>query len=415
MPCTPKRARLLLERKKAAVFKLYPFTIILNERENGENQPVELKIDPGSKTSGIALAVSGKGGIKVVAAFHLEHRGHAIKKRLEQRRGVRRGRRNRHTRHRKARFLNRKRPDGWLPPSLKSRVFNIETWARRFTKVIHVSRCAVETVRFDMQKMANPEILGTQYQQGELLGYEVREYLLEKWGRKCAYCDKEGVPLQVEHICPRSNGGSNRVSNLTLACEKCNIQKGVLDVRNFLKKDETRLQKILSKAKAPLKDAAAVNATRFATGNALKALGLPTTFWSGGRTKKNRVAQGYKKDHWIDAACVGESGAKVAMPLNLKCRILKATGHGERQVCLVSKHGFPRSQAASGKIFFGFKTGDIAQAHVVAGKKKGIYIGKVAVRATGSFNISTKNGVVQGLSFKTFRKLHSADGYSYPF
>jgi hypothetical protein len=83
----------------------------------------------------------------------------------------------------------------------------------------------------------------------------------------------------------------------------CNIDKGNKDIKEFLKRSRKRLKKIQAQAKAPLKDAAAVNATRYATGNALKSFGLPITFSSGGRTKFNRLKLGYKKDHWIDAAC----------------------------------------------------------------------------------------------------------------
>ena len=111
--------------------------------------------------------------------------------------------------------------------------------------------------------MENAEISGVQYQQGTLAGYELREYLLEKWGRKCTYCGKENIPLQIEHIVPRAKGGSNRVSNLCLACEKCNRAKGTKDIKDFLKKKPDLLKKILAQAKAPLRDAAAVNATRW--------------------------------------------------------------------------------------------------------------------------------------------------------
>ncbi|WP_197047582.1 HNH endonuclease, partial [Planktothrix serta] len=68
-----------------------------------------------------------------------------------------------------------------------------------------------------LQQLENPEISGIEYQQGELQGYEVRQYLLEKWSRKCAYCGVENVPLEVEHIHPKSQGGTDRISNLTVA------------------------------------------------------------------------------------------------------------------------------------------------------------------------------------------------------
>jgi 5-methylcytosine-specific restriction endonuclease McrA len=279
MPCTPKRARLLLERKKAAVFRLYPFTIILKDREDGATQPVELKTDPGSKTTGIALVAHGQTQNKVVLAINLQHRGNAIKSSLEKRRGVRRSRRNRHTRYRQARFNNRTRNQGWLAPSLMSRVYNVTTWGHRLAKFSPISSCAVETVRFDMQKMVNSEISSTEYQQGALFGYEVREYLLEKWGRQCVYCEKENVPLEVEHIQPKSKGGSNRVSNLTISCRGCNTKKGSGNIKDFLKKKSDLLAKILRIAKAPLRDAAAVNATRYATGSAVKSIANNFFFW----------------------------------------------------------------------------------------------------------------------------------------
>ena len=144
----------------------------------------------------------------------------------------------------------------------------------------------VETARFDTQKIMNPEISGIKYQQGTLQGYETREYLLEKWKRKCAYCDKAGVPLQIEHIHPKSKGGSDRISNLALACKKCNINKGDRNIRSFLAHDPARLARILAQAKRPLKDAAIMNAIRYAIGNALKLLGLPISFYTGGRTTK---------------------------------------------------------------------------------------------------------------------------------
>src|SRR5450432_3918365 len=100
--------------------------------------------------------------------------------------------------------------------------------------------------------MENPEIAGVAYQQGTLAGYETREYVLEKWGRKCVYCAKENVPLQIEHIVARARGGSDRVSNLTLACERCNRAKGTQEIGAFLKKKPEVLKRILAQAKAPL-------------------------------------------------------------------------------------------------------------------------------------------------------------------
>ncbi|WP_238985450.1 RNA-guided endonuclease IscB [Nitrosococcus halophilus] len=195
--------------------------------------------------------------------------------------------------------INRTRPKGWLPPPLRSRVENVSTWFSCLLDRAPITECHIETVRFDLQKIQNPEISGVEYQQGELQGYEVREYLLEKWGRKCAYCGKKDIPLEVEHSVPRFSGGSDRVSNLTLACTPCNQKKNNKTAAEF------GYPQIQSKANQPLKDAAAVNATRYAIGHAIQSVGLPTSFWSGGRTKRNRLSQGYSKDYWIDASCVG--------------------------------------------------------------------------------------------------------------
>ena len=198
------------------MFRRYPFTIMLSKAvSEPQVQGLRLKIDPGSKTTGFALVNDATG--EVVWAAELAHRGEAIKKALDKRRAVRRSRRQRKTRYRKQRFSNRRRRKGWLPPSLDSRVGNVLTWARRLLHLTPITAISMELVRFDTQLMQHPEIEGMEYQQGELAGYETREYLLEKWGRRCAYCKQANVPLEIEHLTPKARGGSNRISNLTLA------------------------------------------------------------------------------------------------------------------------------------------------------------------------------------------------------
>jgi 5-methylcytosine-specific restriction endonuclease McrA len=415
MPCHPARARKLLKKAKAAVYRRYPFTIIMTRRICGDLQPIEVKIDPGSRTTGIALVGHFDRGAEVIWAGNLNHRGGQIKKALNSRRAIRRSRRNRKTRYRPARFNNRRRPQGWLPPSLRSRVDNVKNWMLKLSRLAPLTQIAVETVRFDTQKMQKPEISGVEYQQGELAGYELREYLLEKWGRECAYCGAKNVPLEIEHIIARSKGGSDRVSNLTLACTPCNQEKGNKDIKEFLKRKPKRLKTILSQAqaKAPLKDAAAVNATRYATGNVLKSFGLPITFSSGGRTKFNRIKLGYKKDHWVDAACVGESGSHVVIPQPITPLIITAKGRGSRQKCRMNQYGFPRTGPKKHKRVKGFQTGDIVKAIVTKGKKIGTYVGRVAVRASGSFDIGSGEEKVGSISYKYCRLLQRADGYEY--
>ena len=214
MPCSGKRARLLLARGRARVHRVMPFVIRLTDRraEECEFQSLRLKLDPGSKVTGMALVREYDDGAAIVNLFELVHCGRQISEALAQRRAFRRRRRGANLRYRAPRFNNRTRNTGWLAPSLGHRVDTTMAWVTRLLCWAPVSALSMELVCFDMQAIKNPEISGAEYQQGELAGYEVREYLLEKWGRTCAYCDGNDVPLQIEHIVAKARGGSNRVS-----------------------------------------------------------------------------------------------------------------------------------------------------------------------------------------------------------
>ena len=432
-PCHPARARELMRDGKAAVFRRFPFTIILKRSvPTAQPQECQLKLDPGSKTTGIALVQ----GDKVVWGAELTHRGGLIKKKLEGRAGSRRLRRSR-LRYRKPSYRTkaqinnakrtyaRKRKDGWLAPSLQHRVDTTMTWVNRLMRYAPVGELTQELVRFDMQKMENPEISGVEYQCGELQGFEVKEYLLEKWGRKCAYCDKpkkkkDGspgapIPLEVEHIVPRKPrkgepAGTDRVSNLTLACVPCNEKKGNLPVEVFLKKDPDRLKKILAKAKAPLRDAAAVNSTRWALFRRLNDTGLPVTVGTGGQTKFNRKQLGWEKAHWLDAAAAGEVGdlqLATEAPLLITCK-----GQGGRQKGVVDKNGQPRrnkkgeAQIRPLKPIHGWRSGDIAKCEGV--------IGRISPRTFGSFEMrSPSRSKPFSRPMRLFTPIHRNDGYDY--
>lgn len=416
MPCRPAKARRLLRKGKAAVFRRFPFTIILKGREGGEVQDIAVKLDPGSKTTGLAVVADFKQrGPVVVFAANLEHKGHKISEALTSRRSLRRSRRNRHCRYRPPRFLNRRRKPGCLPPSLQARVDNTLSLVSKLRRLTPVQRLDLEAVRFDTQKLVNPEIEGIEYQQGELFGYELREYLLEKWKRCCAYCGKKDVPLEIEHLIARSLGGSNCVTNLTIACRSCNQKKGNKQLADFVK-DPVKLKRLSDLAKSKsLRNAAAVNASRMAIARSLEALGLPLDSWSGGRTKFNRVRQNYPKDHWIDAACVGITGEKVEIPDSLAPLLIKACGRGSRQMCRMDRYGFPRTSAKAARTVKTFRTGDLVSADVAKGKHLGHHSGRVAIRNSGYFNISKAKQVVQGISYRACRMLQRADGYNYEF
>lgn len=414
MPCSEKRARLLLDRGRARVHRVMPFVIRLIDcrAESCELQPLLVKLDPGSKNTGMALVRDTEDGIAVLNLFEIIHRGRQISEALTARRAMRRRRRG-NLRYRAPRFLNRgNKAKGWIAPSLQHRVDTTMAWVKRLQRWAPVVAISTELVRFDMQAMENPEISGVEYQQGTLDGYEVREYLLEKWGRKCAYCDVKDVPLQAEHIHAKTNGGSNRVSNLTLACQPCNQKKGSLDVRDFVK-DKARLARILAQTKRPLKDAAAVNTTRWALFNVLKSTGLPVEAGTGGRTKWNRTRMGIPKTHALDAVCVGAVSAITGW--KKPTLAIKAAGRGSYQRTRLDKFGFPRGYLTREKAIKGFQTGDLVVATITSGKKIGVHAGRVAVRRTGSFNIQTAQGVVQGISHKHCRLIQRNDGYGYFF
>ncbi len=400
-PCHPAKARRLLTEGKAAVLRRYPFTIILKrEVENPILKPLRLKIDPGSKITGLAIVNDVTGEVEFAA--EIQHRGQQIKKALDSRRSLRRGRRNRKLRYRAPRFLNRKRREGWLPPSLESRVDNVMTWVNRLSRVCPITAISQELVRFDAQMMQNPEINGVEYQQGELAGYEVREYLLEKFGRKCVYCGQDSIPLEIEHIVPRIKGGSNRVSNLTLACNSCNSAKGSLTAMEF---GYPEIQKM---AKMPLRDAASVNSARWALFGQLKDTGLELEVGTGGRTKFNRVTRGLAKSHWADAACVGASTPEALHVENVYPLLIKAMGHGKRQRCRTDRYGFTNRHAPRTKRFMGFQTGDIVKAIVPMGKNTGMHVGRIAIRFRPSFRLNEID-----VHPKYLIPIHQSDGYDY--
>ena len=382
MPCTERRARLLLDRGRAVVVRAYPFTIRLKSRVGGNTQPVRIKIDPGSKTTGMAVVRENGQKQHVLALIELAHRGRQISKSLEQR-----------------------------------RVDTTKSLLNRLRSLVPVVSISQELVRFDTQRMTNPEISGVEYQQSTLLGYEIREYLLEKWGRECAYCTDKDTPLQIEHIDPKANGGSNRISNLTLACRPCNQEKDRKSLVSFfatskrLKNHQARLDRILKQCKKPLRDASAVNSIRWALYQTLKQTGLSVEVGTGGRTKFNRCRLRMPKTHALDAACVGE--VEIVEGWDVPTLAVKATGRGSYKRTRLTKHGFPRGYLMRQKQVKGFQTGDMVRAVVPTGTKAGTWLGRVAVRKTGSFNIQTNSGAIQGISHRHCVLTQRADGYGY--
>lgn len=408
----PARARELQNKGKVSVFRVYPYVLILkNQVLNPLLHPCILKIDTGSKHTGFAI----QSGDTILFRMELEHRGETIKSDLSKRAGFRNGRRSRNTRYRKARF-DRKKPEGWLAPSIKHRLLTTETWIKRFMRYCPIETIEIEQVRFDTQKMLKPEIDGVEYQQGTLFGYEVREYLLEKWGRQCVYCGEDKIALEVEHIQPKSNGGTDRVSNLTLACHECNQQKGNQDIKDFLSGKPDLLKRILAEAKQPLKDAAAVNSTRFAIVKSAKKLCNSVKCWTGGRTKFNRCSQGLPKSHSIDAACVGESGEKIVIKTD-QALIIKCKGHGNRQARRANAQGFPAVKNAK-ETYKHITAGDIVKVDIKKDRKNikaGLYTARVKTPTKKGFEVLIDGFRVSVSTMKDVHFVHRNDGYGYEF
>ena len=286
MPTTSKRARLLLKEKKAKVVQRSPFTIQLNYATGETKQPITLGIDAGYSKIGFS-AVTDK---QELIAGEVTLRQNVSKKIIERRmyRTTRRGK----LWYRKPRFNNRisSKKKGWFAPSIQHKLDAHIRLIEKINKILPISETIIEIATFDTQKLQDPEIQGVEYQQGELQGYAVREYLLTKWGRKCAYCGKSGLPLEIEHIHPKIRGGSNRVSNLTLSCRKCNQKKGNRTAKEF------GFPKIAKQAKETLKAVAFMNTVRQKMVEELK---CHVTF--GFITKYHRIKLNLPKSHVNDA------------------------------------------------------------------------------------------------------------------
>ena len=294
MPTAPQKARKLLEEKKAKVVQRLPFTIQLQYATGETKQDIDLGIDSGYSFVGYSAMTEKQ---ELIAGELVLRKD--VSKNITEKRQYRRTRRNR-LRHRKPRFNNRvsRKKKGWLPPSLEHKIETHIRLIEKLEKILPISKIIIEIASFDAHKMKKPEISGIEYQQGTLQGYEIREYLLEKWGRKCAYCKKTGIRLEIEHIVPRSREGtSNRVYNLTISCRKCNQKKGNKTAEEF------GSPKIQIEAEKSLRATPFMNVVRTHLVKRLQednsSRVIETTY--GSITKHNRIKLGLEKSHSNDA------------------------------------------------------------------------------------------------------------------
>lgn len=401
-------ARILIRKKLAVIHKVYPFTIRLRDNSCGsQDRAYTAKVDPGSRHTGIAIVDDRD---QVVMLAELEHRGHIIKKNLDSRRMIRRNRRNRKTRYRPARFLNRTKPKGWLAPSIKSRADNVVNFIKKYKKLLNINKVMIENVSFDVAQMtSNTKLCGSGYQQGLLYQKELRNFIFSRSGGKCVYCGAKAT--EIDHVIPKAKGGTNSSYNLVASCRACNKKKSNKTLKEFgkiMNKDYSHL-----KPKRLPKDAAIVQIARNYMVKEITKLVSNTTTYDAWLTKYNRDSLGLPKQHYYDALSVGNVANYKF--LTDKILIISAKGRGSRQMCSMNKYGFPRTSAKASKSVNGFQTGDIVKAIVTKGSKQGEYLGKVAVRSSGYFDIQTKTKTIQGVGFEYCHIVQRSNGYSYDY
>ena len=289
MPCKSSKARRLLKQSKAKVVKLEPFTLQLLHGSSGYKQEITLGVDAGSKMIGLSATTENN----ELYSADIQLRNDVVDL-LSTRRQNRRTRRNR-LRYRKPRFLNRvkSKNKGWLAPSIENKIQTHLTVVRNVYKVLPVSKVIVEVASFDIQKIKNPSISGTDYQQGEQIDFwNIREYVLFRDGHQCH--GKKGCNnkiLNVHHIESRKVGGDSP-SNLITLCEECHndYHKGKLEL------NINRGQKF--------KDATFMGIMRWSFYNRLKELYPIVNLTYGYITKNTRISNSLPKEHRIDALCI---------------------------------------------------------------------------------------------------------------
>ena len=297
MPCKSRKARLLLKNKKAKILRYEPFTIQLLYGSSGYKQKVSLGIDAGSKHVG-ASATTKK---QELYASQTELRGGMIVKLLSDRRELRRSRRNRKTRYRKPRFLNRvhSKHKGWLSPSIENKINTHIRIIDDVYKLLPIYNIIIETASFDIQKLKNKDISGKEYQEGEQLGFSnVREYVLSRDNHTCQCCHgklKDNI-LQVHHIESRKTGG-NAPNNLITLCKTCHTKyhSGEISLQNKIHRG------------IRFKDATFMGIMRWTLYERLKKLYKNVSMTYGYITKYKRIKYNIEKSHVADAFCIANN------------------------------------------------------------------------------------------------------------
>jgi hypothetical protein len=235
MPCTQRKARLLLKEGKAKIYKYNPFTIKLKYATGESLQPCHIGIDTGFKHIGLAVTSNdkvlfkGKVELREYGEPQKDANGHnAFMTCVGKRKMMRRSRRNRKTRYRAPRFRNRKKPDGWLPPTTQAKLNSNFKWIDLLAELVPNPILHIEIAKFDVQKMMDPDIEGVGYQNGQTKGFwDVRYFVFARDNYTCQVCEgksKDSI-LRTHHIVYKSMGGTDRADNLITICNSCHTGK----------------------------------------------------------------------------------------------------------------------------------------------------------------------------------------------
>ena len=391
MPCSPAKARHLLRDGKAKVIRREPFTIQLLYGSSGYCQPVTLGVDAGSKHVGLS-----ESSVKQELYSSDVQLRNDIVALIATRRELRHRRRGNKTRYRPNRFSNRKKPEGWLVPSVKNKIDTHLKVVDNVCKILPIVKIIVETASFDVQKIKNPDISGVEYQRGEQYDFRnVREYILFRDGHKCQHCHgKSRDPiLNVHHIESRKTGG-DAPNNLITLCATCHAAYHDGKIKLKIKRDES------------FKDAAFMGIMRWAFFNRLKEiypdLEIKNTF--GYITKKTRIELGLKKEHHIDAYCI--AGNLTAARLEY-CFYQKQMRKHNRQIHkLTLLKGGVRKRNQAPYEMFGWRLFD----KVRCNNDIGFIFGR---RAIGFFDIRKLDGtkISAGISHKKLQLLSRRKTY----
>ena len=385
------KVRRLLRDKKAKAVKRCPFTIQLLYEAETNTQPITLGVDAGSKHIGVSAATEDK----VLYEADVELRDDIVKL-LSTRREQRRTRRNRKTRYRKPRFNNRKRTDGWLAPSVQQKVNCHLQVIANMHKLLPITKVVVEAASFDIQKIKNPVISGTDYQQGDQLGFwNVREYVLFRDGHTCQCCkgkSKDPI-LNVHHIESRMIGG-DASNNLITLCETCH--KGY-------HAGTVKLPKTIRRGMS-FRDEAFMGIMRWAVYNRLKEQYPEVSLTYGYLTKNTRIRNGLPKEHYIDARCI--SGHPDAEPLGYVFYQKKVRCHN-RQIhkSTINRGGYRKLNQAPYTVF-GFRLWD----KVIYKKEECFVQGR---RSSGYFQLKRLDGstVTPAVSYTKLRLVETEKHY----